>query len=137
MKRLTAIEIPDELREVDEACKIWARVTGDAHTAVEANVIYRMMLLYGDKENRRLAAENRVVPLSRDEIALGWKVQNVWQALPLPHQNILLLWYFSPIDKPQKMARALKISMLDLRCRLFSALNTLKVVLFGVDNRKM
>lgn len=137
MKRLTAIEIPEELREVDDACKIWARVTGDAHTAVEANVIYRMMLLYGDKENRRLAAESRAAPLSPEEISLGWKVQSVWQALPLPHQNILLLWYFSPIDRPQRMARALKISLRDLRCRLFSALNTLKLVLYGIDNRKM
>lgn len=127
--RAYVIVIPPDLSEMDDACKIWARVVRDRGPAFQATSLYRAMVLYGRDKNWTPPPPPVGMPLTDEEKHLGWRVEAAVKVLPWEFRHALLVWYLVPLTNPSTIARAMRISMRELGRRLLGALRMLETVL--------
>ena len=104
--------IPQELADIDERCKIWARVTKDGGHVPEKNP--------EDPEP--------LPPLTQAQIRDGWLIDRAWRSRGFVLQNkmILLCWYFGKFNDPYYIARFLKIPMREVGRRMRAALCSIR-----------
>ena len=120
-------DLPEDLKETDALCKLWARVTRDTRTRREESALYRAMRLYGGYIPPRDADDGQTkLALTAEEQRAGWQVERVWRRLILPHKNILLLWYIYNPRSPGEAARILRTSVRQMHRRLLAALYAVK-----------
>lgn len=126
--RAYVIVIPPELYEMDDSCKIWARVVRDRGPSFQATSLYRAMVLYG-RDRNWTPPPPAGIPLTDEEKHLGWRVDNAVKNLPWEFRHALLAWYLVPLTNPSTIARAMRISMRELGRRLLGALRMLETIL--------
>lgn len=134
MKTYT-IEIPPDLHWLDEECRIWARVVRDRGPAPCENAIYRAMRLYGDNSWRAPEAPP-VAPLTAEQTARGWQIDEAVKNLPWLYRNALIAWYLVPLSNPKWIARRMKITRRELGSRLTGALMALELILKRLDKEQ-
>ncbi len=116
--------ITADLEDIDERCRIWARVTSDRPHPMET-AIYRAMKLYGGYEPEKNKEDPEPLPpLSRDQISDAWLIDRAWRSplLILPHKNILQLWYFVAHQDEKLAAKVLRTHVREIAPRLRAAL---------------
>ena len=135
MKTYT-IEIPPDLHWLDEECRIWARVVRDRGPAPCENAIYRAMRLYGDCARRMADDPPPVAPLTAEQTARGWQIDEAVKRLLWLYRHALIAWYVVPLSNPFWIARGMKISLRELGTRLIGALNLLEAILRRAGDQK-
>ena len=129
MTRSFSIEIPADLKWLDEDCHLWARVVRDPGPAPCENAIYRAMRLYGDATKWRPQDEEPPAPLSAEQVARGWEIDEAVKRMPWLYRNALVAWYVVPLSNPRWIARRMRITVKELGQRLVGALNLLDAML--------
>lgn len=120
--------IPQELADIDERCKIWARVTKDRPRTTETP-LYRAMLQYGGHVPEKNPEDPEPLPpLTQAQIRDGWLIDRAWRSRGFVLQNrmILLCWYFGKFNDPYYIARFLKIPMREVGRRMRAALCSIR-----------
>lgn len=130
--------ITEELREIDDRCKTWARVTGDRPHYLET-MLFKAMVQYGGyKPEKNRDDPEPLPPLSREEILDGWLIDRAWRdpAFAMPHKKILQLWYMSPWMDEKFAAKIMRCRVRDIRPRLRTALVSLQNIARKLDNSR-
>lgn len=130
--------ITEELAEIDERCRIWARVTAERPHYLET-MLFKAMVRYGGyKPEPNPEDPIQQLPLSREQTLDGWLIDRAWRdwRLILPHKNILMLWYQSHYMDAVFAAKILRCRVRDVRPRLRAALISLQNIAALLKNNR-
>ncbi len=130
MKKHDEFIIPEDLKDIDDRCMIWARVTADRPHYLET-MLFKAMVQYGGyKPEDNPDDPEPPPPLSRAQTLDGWLIDRAWRSplLIQPHKNILMLWYQSPYMDAIFAAKILRCRVRDVRHRLRAALVSIRNV---------
>lgn len=138
MPRYYEVKIPEELKTIDERCKVWARVTADRPFRMETT-IYKAMVMYGGyKPEVNPQDPEPLPPLSEAQIKDAWTIDRAWRSplLIQTHKNALMLWYFVAGGDVIFAAKTLRCRNSDVQPRILAALTSIKNIVTTFDKRR-
>lgn len=138
MPRYYEVKIPEELKTIDERCKVWARVTADRPFRMETT-IYKAMVMYGGyKPEVNPQDPEPLPPLSEAQIKDAWTIDRAWRSplLIQTHKNALKLWYFGTGGDVRFTAKVLRCRKSDVQPRILAALISIKNIVAKFDKRR-